>query len=197
MIIIGGLSISDARKSARVEVMSLFDSSKFDYGFFLVFNTHFFSILHRFKVTRLHVFLLSGYSGMSFSTARGRLRPEVKSPVDWTLWFSIYVSATLHLFGAISGFLFAENGGMTGKRWNTRPERCHSLIPWPQFAVGWPKEFFFCLAVQTFDFELHWKCPVKISPLKKVFFVDLTSLNSPRPLRYKVSKLVEPFDLYA
>jgi hypothetical protein len=45
-----------------------------------VFNTYYLSGMHSLKVTS--IFLIVDYGGMSISTARGRLTPEVTSPVD-------------------------------------------------------------------------------------------------------------------
>jgi hypothetical protein len=74
----GGLSLSAARGHARPKVTSPLDSS----------TTVFFSCsIHiscfnklRFKV--ILVFLIVDYGGMSISSAKRRLRPEVTSPVD-------------------------------------------------------------------------------------------------------------------
>jgi hypothetical protein len=56
-----------------------------------VFNTHYLSGMHSLKVTP--IFLIVDYGGMSISTARGRLTPEVTSPVDRaiTVFYSCFV----------------------------------------------------------------------------------------------------------
>jgi hypothetical protein len=75
----GALSTSAARERLKPEVTSLFNSPTM-HGFLLVFNPHYLSNMHHLKVTPN--FLIVDNDGMSISTARGRLRPEVTSPFD-------------------------------------------------------------------------------------------------------------------
>jgi hypothetical protein len=51
-----------------------------DHGFLLVFNTHFLSNMHRFKV--ILAFVIVDYGTMSISTTTGRPRPEMTPTVD-------------------------------------------------------------------------------------------------------------------
>jgi hypothetical protein len=62
-----------------------------DHGFLLVFYTYYLSGMHSLKVTP--IFLIVDFGGMSISTARGRPRPEVTSPVDraTTVFYSCFV----------------------------------------------------------------------------------------------------------
>jgi hypothetical protein len=55
-------------------------SRLFDHGFLSVFNIRYLSNMHQWKA--ILKFLIVYYGGMSISTARGRLRPEVRSPID-------------------------------------------------------------------------------------------------------------------
>lgn len=70
--------ISAGRGCARPEVISQFDGSTT--VFLSVYSAHFLSDMHHFKV--LLVFSVVDYDVISVSTARGRLRLEVTSPVD-------------------------------------------------------------------------------------------------------------------
>jgi hypothetical protein len=56
-----------------------------------VFNTYYLSGTHSLKVTP--IFLIVDYGGISISTARGRLTPEVMTLVDraTTVFFSCFV----------------------------------------------------------------------------------------------------------
>jgi hypothetical protein len=98
-----------------------------DNGFLSVFNTHYLSNTHRLKVTP-NLWIVD-YGGMSISTARGRLKPEVRSPVDraTTVFFSYFVDtymSILHHFDVINAFLLAENGTKTisAARGRVKPE---------------------------------------------------------------------------
>jgi hypothetical protein len=81
-----------------------------------VFNTYYLSGMHSLKVTS--IFLIVDYGGMSISIARGRLTPEVTSPVDrsTTVFYSCFVRhllSILYRFDVISAFVIAENGRKT------------------------------------------------------------------------------------
>jgi hypothetical protein len=98
-----------------------------DHGFLFVFNTYNVCKMHRLKV--LPTFLIVDYGGMSISTARGHLRPEMRSPVDraTTVFYSCFVdiyrlSCTVSTLLAL--FLSAENGRKTisAARGRSRPE---------------------------------------------------------------------------
>jgi hypothetical protein len=56
-----------------------------------VFNTYCLSGMHSLKVTP--IFLIVDYGGISISTARGRLTPELTPPVDraTTVFYSYFV----------------------------------------------------------------------------------------------------------
>jgi hypothetical protein len=56
--------------------------------------------MHSLKVTP--IFLIVDYGGISIATARGRLTPEVTSPID-----------IIYRFDVISAFVSAENGRKT------------------------------------------------------------------------------------
>jgi hypothetical protein len=82
----------------------------------MVFNTHYLSNLHCKKVTPN--LLIVNYGGTSISTARGRLRPDVRFPVDKATTFSSSCFADnlpsiLYRLSVINAFLIAENGGKT------------------------------------------------------------------------------------
>jgi hypothetical protein len=82
--------------------------------------------MHSLKVTP--IFFIVDYGGISISTARGRLTPEVTSPVDraTTVFYScfIYIYVFLYRFDVISAFVIAENGRKTisAARGRARPE---------------------------------------------------------------------------
>jgi hypothetical protein len=71
---------------------------KLDHGVSSVSHTYFLSNMHRFKV--ILVFVIVDYGEMSVSTARGRLKLEVLSPVDRATTVSyqcpIHVSCLLY-----------------------------------------------------------------------------------------------------
>jgi hypothetical protein len=56
-----------------------------------VFNTYYLSGMHGLKVTP--IFIIVDYGGISISTARGRPRPEVTSPVDraTTVFYACFI----------------------------------------------------------------------------------------------------------
>jgi hypothetical protein len=99
-----------------------------------VFNTYYLSGMHSLKVTP--IFLIVDYGGISISTARGRLKPEVTSPVDraTTVFYSCFIDiyrlsctvlpSILYRFDVISAFVIAENGRKTisAARGRARPE---------------------------------------------------------------------------
>jgi hypothetical protein len=80
---------------------------------------------------------------MSISTARGRLRPEMRSPVDraTTVFYSCFVdnyrlscnvSTLLALFSLpkMAERRFRPLGGVLDRKWR------HQSIPWPRFGIG-------------------------------------------------------------
>jgi hypothetical protein len=92
-----------------------------------VFNTYYLSDTHSLKVTP--IFLIVDYGGISISTARGRLTPEVTSPVDRATTVFLFVlyrhlPSILYRFDVISAFVIAENGRKTisAARGRARPE---------------------------------------------------------------------------
>jgi hypothetical protein len=92
-----------------------------------VFNTYYLSGMHSLKVTA--IFLIVDYGGMSISTARGRLTPEVTSPVDrvdhgFLFVFCRHLPSILYRFDVISAFVIAENSRNTisAARGRVRPE---------------------------------------------------------------------------
>jgi hypothetical protein len=56
-----------------------------------VFNTYYLSGMHSLKVTP--IFLIVDYGGISIAAARGRLTPEMTSPVDkvTTVFYSCFI----------------------------------------------------------------------------------------------------------
>jgi hypothetical protein len=76
-----------------------------------VFNIHFVSSRHRYKV--ILIFLVVELGVLSISTARGRPRREVDSATMVFLSvFQQHFPSFLCRFDAISGFLLAKIGGM-------------------------------------------------------------------------------------
>jgi hypothetical protein len=80
-----------------------------------VFNTYYLSGMHNLKVT--HFFKIVDYGGISISTARGHLTPEVTSPGDsdhgFRFVFCGHLPFILYRFDVVSTFVIAENGRMT------------------------------------------------------------------------------------
>jgi hypothetical protein len=115
-----------------------------------VFNTYYLSGMHSLKVTP--IFLIVDYGGMSISTARGRLTPEVTSPVDRAT--AVFYSPILYRFDVISAFVIAENGRKTisAARGRARPE---VKSPFDSLTPIWYRsvlEFFdYLLPVQSYS----------------------------------------------
>jgi hypothetical protein len=135
----GRLRISTAKGRRKLEVKSQFD--KFYHGFLLVFNTYYLYGMHRLKVAP--IFTIVDYGGMSISTARGRLMPEVPSPVDraTTVFYSCFVGS-YRLSSTVStllAFLFiAKNGGKTisAARGRAIPEVKSPFDSLTRFGIG-------------------------------------------------------------
>jgi hypothetical protein len=122
-----------------------------------VFNTYYLSGMHSLKVTP--IFVIVDYGGISISTARGRLTPEVTSPVDraTTVFYSLFyrhLPSILHRFDVISAFVVAENGRKTisAARGRARPE---VKSPFDSLTPIWYRsvlEFFdYLLPVQSYS----------------------------------------------
>jgi hypothetical protein len=113
--------------------------------------------MHSLKVTP--IFLIVDYGGISISTARGRLTPEVTSPVDraTTVFYSCFrrhLPSILYRFDVISAFVIAENGRKTisAARGRARPE---VKSPFDSLTPIWYRsvlEFFdYLLPVQSYS----------------------------------------------
>jgi hypothetical protein len=106
-----------------------------------VFNTHYLSGTHPLKVTP--IFSIVDYGGISISTARGRLTPEVTSPVDraTTVFCSCFIDIyrlsctvstllALLLLPQMAERRFRPLGGVLDRKWS------HRSITWPRFGIG-------------------------------------------------------------
>jgi hypothetical protein len=84
--------------------------------------------MHHLKVTSS--FFIVDCGRRSISTAMGRLRPEIRPPIEraTTVFYSYFVDnyrvSSLHPFDVISVFIVAENGGKTisAARGRVRPK---------------------------------------------------------------------------
>jgi hypothetical protein len=122
--------------------------------------------MHSLKVTP--IFLIVDYGGMSISTARGRLTPEVTSPVDraTTVFYSCFVdiyrlSCTVStLLGLLLLPKTAERrfrllGGVLDRKWS------HRSIAWPRFGIDrfWNFSIIFYLSKVIRLFRFACKMP--------------------------------------
>jgi hypothetical protein len=112
-----------------------------DHGFLSVFHTCFASIVYRSQV--ICVLWEVNNGGLSTWAAKGRLTPEVTSPVDrtTTVFYSCFVDI-YRLSCTVSTFLvffllpkmverrFRQLGGALDRKWR------HQSIPWPRFGTG-------------------------------------------------------------
>jgi hypothetical protein len=125
--------------------------------------------MHRLKVTP--IFLIVDYGGMSISTARGRLTPEVTSPVDraTTVFYSCFVDIyrlsctvstllALLLLPKMAERRFRPLGGVLDRKWS------HRSIPWPRFSIGrfWNFSIIFYLSKVIRLFRFACKMPFEI-----------------------------------
>jgi hypothetical protein len=137
--------------------------------------------MHRLKV--IPYLLTVDYGGMSISTARGCLRPEMRSPVDraTTAFYSCFVDnyrlscnvstlLALFLVPKMAERRFRQLGSVLDRKWR------HQSIPWPRFGIGRLWKFAsISHGSKLFDcFDLHVKYPLKIrgkgySPWKNLF----------------------------
>jgi hypothetical protein len=125
-----------------------------DHGFLLMFNTYYLSGMHSLKVTP--IFLIVDYGGISISTARGRLTPEVTSQVDRATM--VFYSCLLHLpsilyrFDVISSFVIAGNGRKTisAARGRSKPE---VKSPFDSLTPIWYRS-----VLEFFDYLLPVQC---------------------------------------
>jgi hypothetical protein len=122
--------------------------------------------MHSLKVTP--IFVIVDYGGISISTARGRLKPKVTSPVDraTTVFYSCFVDI-YRLFCTVSTLLallllpkmaerrFRPLGSVLDRKWS------HRSIAWPRFSIGlfWNFSIIFYLSKVMRLFRFAFKIP--------------------------------------
>jgi hypothetical protein len=163
--------------------------------------------MHILKVTP--IFLIVDYDGISISTARGRLTPEVTSPVDraTTVFYSCFIDIyrlsctvskllALLLMPKMAERRFRPLGGVLDRKWN------HRSIAWPRFGIGrfWKFSIIFYLSKVIRLFRFACKMPFEnfgegIFP-RNFFFhrwdpQKALAWSNPRRLRYRACKSVQ------
>jgi hypothetical protein len=151
-----------------------------------VFNTYYLSGTHSLKV--ISVFLIVDYGGISISTVRGRLTPEVTSPVDraTTVFYSCFVDIyrvsctvstllALLLLPQTAERRFRPLGGVWDRKWS------HRSIAWPRSGIGrfWNFSIIFYLSKVIRLFRFACKMPFEnfgegIVPREKMFLIVKT-----------------------
>jgi hypothetical protein len=105
-----------------------------------------------FSTLRYTSFLVVGHGGISISSARGRLRPEVTSPVDGAALVSCSCSSDIFCyvvpFRRCDAFRLAKNGGMTtlAAMGRARPEMTSSFDSLTPICYRLPLESFVYLS---------------------------------------------------
>jgi hypothetical protein len=122
--------------------------------------------MHSLKVTP--IFLIVDYGGISISTARGLLTPEVTSPIDraTTVFYSCFIDIyrlsctvstllALLLLPKMTEIRFRPLGGVLDRKWS------HRSIAWPRFGIGqfWNFSIIFYLSKVIRLFRFAYKMP--------------------------------------